>query len=132
MKVLGLLLFMLGLMFASSAMASESSEPAESTERPSGTYIENHQKIEINSYEPLTSAFEVTDLKNYGQGPFFATAESLSKALPGVSVESLLQEPKGFIGRRFKLRADLPIMQFFEHEALKEEFERRRKKYSGF
>lgn len=76
---------------------------------PHSIVISAHAMVEILSYDDSLHAFAISSLKVAGQGPLYATPESLAKAIPALSLDRLRRSPNSVLTQEFMTDEKLVI-----------------------
>ena len=63
-----------------------------------GDYIDEESEIEIESYDPKSGLYHVINTQYPKTDWFFATARSLSRAVPVLLLNELKERPKSIVG----------------------------------
>jgi hypothetical protein len=57
--------------------------------------------VEIKSYDKAHRLYEVVEAKMEGQGPWYATASSLAKAIDAIQLKKIRRNPSSIVGNEY-------------------------------
>lgn len=66
--------------------------------------------IDIESYDPTSQTFEITDLKYPAQGPLILTPEELVKCIPSLDIERVRRAPTSVIHEQYQTEREMMFL----------------------